>query len=68
MKLLREKRLKLKKDIINIAKKRSLNLKDLKKFDSIQIVELMMVLEKKFKVKLNFKDFKNIEEIIKKLS
>ena len=68
MKLLREKRLKLKKDIINIAKKRSLNLKDLKKFDSIQIVELMMVLEKNFKVKLNFKDFKNIEEIIKKLS
>ena len=68
MKLLREKRLKLRKDIMNIAKKRSLNLKDLKKFDSIQLVELLMILEKKFKVKLNFKDFKNIEEIIKKLS
>lgn len=68
MKMSEAKRLRLKKEIMNIARKCSLNLKDLKKFDSIQLVELMMMLEKKFKVKLNFKDFKNIEEIIKKLS
>ena len=62
-----DKNLKIKKDLIKIAKKYNLKLNNLKKFDSIQLAELMIILEDHYNKNFDFKDLTSIEKIIKKI-
>lgn len=62
-----DKNLKIKKNLIKITKKYNLKLNNLKKFDSIQSAELMIILEKHYNKNFDFKDLTSLEKIIKKI-
>ena len=59
---------KMKKELFSITKKNGLNLKKIKQFDSIQIAELMIVLENYYKTKLSYDDLVNVEKSSKILN
>tara|TARA_X000000950_G_C13720854_1_gene580165 strand:+ start:326 stop:520 length:195 start_codon:yes stop_codon:yes gene_type:complete len=59
---------KLKRELFSISKKNGLNLKNIKKFDSIQLAELMITLEGYYKTRLSYEDLVSVEKIIKKIS
>ena len=62
-----DKNLKIKKDLIKITKKYNLKLNNLKKFDSIQSAELIIILENHYNKNFDFTDLTSIEKIIKKI-